>query len=66
MQQFKQGFLPNSFDEEWSTYLSRIEALEQEQEPRLLRNLNLDDYIVPFASTVYGTFSVNIFSQSVE
>jgi hypothetical protein len=28
---------------------SRIEALEQEQEPRLLRNLNLDDYIVPFA-----------------
>jgi hypothetical protein len=49
MQQYKQGFLPNSFDGEWSTYLSRIEALEQEQEPRLLRNLNLDDYIIPFA-----------------
>jgi hypothetical protein len=49
MQQFKQGFLPNSFDGEWSTYLSRIEALEQEQEPRLQRNLNLDDCIIPFA-----------------
>jgi hypothetical protein len=49
MQQFKQGFLPKSFDDEWTTYLTRIQAPENEHEFRNLRNLNLDDYVIPFA-----------------
>jgi hypothetical protein len=49
MQQFKQGFLPKSFEGEWFTYLARIQAPEHEQEFRELRNLNLDDFVIPFA-----------------
>jgi hypothetical protein len=30
MQQFKQGFLPKSFDGEWTSNLARFEAQEQE------------------------------------
>jgi hypothetical protein len=49
MQQFKQGYLPKSFDGEWTTYLTRIQAPENEHEFRNLRRLNLDDYVIPFA-----------------
>jgi hypothetical protein len=31
MQQFKQGFLPKSFEGEWIQNLARFEALEQDQ-----------------------------------
>jgi hypothetical protein len=49
MQQFKNGFLPKSFDGEWSTLLERIQVPEHEHEFRELRNLNLDDFVIPFA-----------------
>jgi hypothetical protein len=63
MQQFKNGFLPKSFDGEWSTLLVRIQDPEHEYEFRELRNLNLDDFVIPFARLA---FSANVFSQGLE
>jgi hypothetical protein len=47
MQQFKQGFLPHSFNGEWVSNAARFD--DQDQDPMELRNINLDNFIVPFA-----------------
>jgi hypothetical protein len=49
MQQFKQGLLPKSFDGEWTQVMARFEDQQQVQVPLGLRNMNLNDYIIPFA-----------------
>jgi Reverse transcriptase (RNA-dependent DNA polymerase) len=47
MQQFKQGFLPNSFKDEWTSIAARFQ--DPDANPMELRNLNLDNFEVPFA-----------------
>jgi hypothetical protein len=47
MQQFKQGFLPKSFTGEWISNTARFE--DQNQDPMELRNINLDNFVIPFA-----------------
>jgi hypothetical protein len=41
MQQFKQGFLPQSFEGEWIANMARLQA--QDQELIGLRNINMDN-----------------------
>jgi hypothetical protein len=49
MQQFKQGLLPKSFSGEWTQVMARFEDQDQVQVPMGLRNMNLNDFIIPFA-----------------
>jgi hypothetical protein len=47
MQHFKQGFLPHSFNDEWTSIAARFQDPDANQME--LRNLNLDNFEVPFA-----------------
>jgi hypothetical protein len=49
MQQFNQGLLPKSFVGEWTQVMARFEDQDQVQAPMGLRNMNLNDFIIPFA-----------------
>jgi hypothetical protein len=47
MQQYKHGLLPKSFSGEWASEGDRLE--DQEQGRMVLRNMNLNDFTVPFS-----------------
>jgi hypothetical protein len=65
MQQFKQGLLPKSFDGEWTQVMARFEDQQQVQVPMGLRNMNLNDYIIPFARlSLTERFPLTVFPRA--
>jgi hypothetical protein len=63
MHQYKQGFLPKSFSGEWSSHGDRLEDLEQGR--MVLRNLNMNDFIVPYARLAStGRFPLTSFPKA--